>query len=640
MNIQPRRSHYLVVCLLWAFAMFSPAAFSITEQVRVSHDNDDAEERVSDGVMYRPSTDLEFGHDSYVKGTQIVGMRFLSVNIPQGATINSAYIELTVDEKHSGTTNLVISGQDSDNTARFKKDRSNITKREKTSATVDWAPEPWTRIHSTLKTPDITSIIQEIVNRSGWVANNSLVLMVSPGAGCVNANCRRTAESYKGRPNSAPLLVVDYSLGPNLGNQCRATFPDGLNNSNTDGKIKFEKKAQLLNNPDTFLATKKVDNKKNSVKTCVSNNCSASGSIVPTLNRSYIASKQKHKLELKGATKVLTQADHNDYEEVKVLNDNNKRSTLTMSANVPSYHIKKLIIEDSSVELTAGDYYIEELEMKKASELIVIGSGTARIYVKKEAKFAESSVINGGKNGDPAKLVLYSFGDKITFEKDATFAGYIYSEKKVDLKDDSKIFGAITAKGEINLKDDSAVTYKDALDNTDFGDMCRSSNTIDHYQIIHDGQGLTCEAEEVTIKACTNRYDGTCTLSSEDITLDVTATGPSSRSSTDTVNLVAGIGTANIAYTFADPTTLSLSSAGANSTVCVNGSSTTCDLVFSNAGFRFLSGALNGTSIPNQIAGIEFPNALKIQAVENTNGVCTGLFINTISFYVCSFQAV
>lgn len=157
--------------------------------------------------------------------------------------------------------------------------------------------------------------------------------------------------------------------------------------------------------------------------------------------------------------------------------------------------------------------------------------------------------------------------------------------------------------------------------------VCPSEpSKIDHYQIIHDGQGLTCEAEKITIKACTNSYDGTCTLSSEDVTLDVTAKGPRSRSSTDTANLVAGIGTANIAYTFDDLTTLSLSSAGTNSTVCVNGSSTSCDLVFANAGFRFLSGALNETTMPNQIAGVEFPKALKIQAVEDTNGVCTGLF--------------
>jgi len=161
--------------------------------------------------------------------------------------------------------------------------------------------------------------------------------------------------------------------------------------------------------------------------------------------------------------------------------------------------------------------------------------------------------------------------------------------------------------------------------------LCSALSEINHYQIIHDGQGLTCEAEQIIIQACTNSYDGSCTLSSEDVTLDVTATGPNGRSSADSVSLVTGTGTANIAYTFDDLTTLSLSSAGTNSTVCINGGSASCDLVFANAGFRFLSGVLNETTIPNQIAGIEFPKALKVQAVENTNGVCTGLFINAKS---------
>ncbi|MFT5720876.1 MAG: MSHA biogenesis protein MshQ [Motiliproteus sp.] len=147
---------------------------------------------------------------------------------------------------------------------------------------------------------------------------------------------------------------------------------------------------------------------------------------------------------------------------------------------------------------------------------------------------------------------------------------------------------------------------------------------IDHYQIIHDGQGLTCEAETVTLKACTNADAGSCTLSEEAVTLDVNATG--SALATDSITFT-GIGTASLAYNIAEPTLLSLgnaSLAAANPTVCSDGSTSSCTLVFADAGFRFLN-ASSGSSatITPQVSGISFP--LRLQAVENDDGVCKGL---------------
>jgi hypothetical protein len=46
-------------------------------------------------------------------------------------------------------------------------------------------------------------VIQEIVNRPGWTAGNSLVLIVT-GTG------ERVAESFDGEADAAPLLHVEY----------------------------------------------------------------------------------------------------------------------------------------------------------------------------------------------------------------------------------------------------------------------------------------------------------------------------------------------------------------------------------------------------------------------------------------------
>jgi hypothetical protein len=53
------------------------------------------------------------------------------------------------------------------------------------------------------QTSDISSIIQEIVDRPGWSGGNSLAIIIT-GVG------RRTAESFNGDADAAPVLHVEY----------------------------------------------------------------------------------------------------------------------------------------------------------------------------------------------------------------------------------------------------------------------------------------------------------------------------------------------------------------------------------------------------------------------------------------------
>ena len=214
MNVKNKISRCLIVYLLGVLSLFSSVAFSVTEEIRVSSKHNDAEELISDGNMYRDSSDLELGYDDYAGGLQIVGMRFQSVNIPQGATINSAYIEFETDETDSGATNLVIFGENNDSPNQFANNDNNISDRTKTSASVNWTPSVWNSINELHQTPDISTIIQEIVNRANWAASNNLVLIVEPGSGCTTISCQRTAESHDGESNSAPLLVINYTVAP------------------------------------------------------------------------------------------------------------------------------------------------------------------------------------------------------------------------------------------------------------------------------------------------------------------------------------------------------------------------------------------------------------------------------------------
>ncbi len=153
--------------------------------------------------MYLGSSDLELVYD---KGIQTVGMRFSGVEILQGTTIVKAYVEFQVDETPSNSTNLTIEGEAVDDAATFTAPSGNISSRPRTTAAVAWSPPLWPTVGEAgpdQQTPDIASVIQEIVGRPGWSSGNSLVLIIT-GTG------ERVAESYRGDPAGAPLLHVEY----------------------------------------------------------------------------------------------------------------------------------------------------------------------------------------------------------------------------------------------------------------------------------------------------------------------------------------------------------------------------------------------------------------------------------------------
>jgi hypothetical protein len=174
-----------------------------TVEVRVSQNNDDAEER-ADGKMYLTSTDLELINDT---GDQTVGLRFQKVFIPGGATVTGAYIQFYVDEVSTDGCELTIQGHAADDAAVFTDIPRNISSRPRTAASAVWEPMPWEmegEAGPDQRTPDISGVIQEIVDRDGWSSGNSMVIIIT-GSGT------RTAASYGGAGERAALLRIEYT---------------------------------------------------------------------------------------------------------------------------------------------------------------------------------------------------------------------------------------------------------------------------------------------------------------------------------------------------------------------------------------------------------------------------------------------
>jgi CRISPR/Cas system-associated endoribonuclease Cas2 len=174
----------------------------LTVQRVIASSADDAEERPTSVTL--TSGDLELVVDG--SNTQVVGLRFTNLTIPAGANITSAYVQFTTDEATSTPTQLTIAGQASDNAPTFVSTAGNVSSRPRTAATVAWAPAAWTTVNEAgpnQRTPDLASIVQEIVSRPGWASGNAMVFVIT-GTGT------RTAVAFDDSAALAPRLIVNY----------------------------------------------------------------------------------------------------------------------------------------------------------------------------------------------------------------------------------------------------------------------------------------------------------------------------------------------------------------------------------------------------------------------------------------------
>lgn len=153
--------------------------------VTLNLSSDDAEQE-NDEVDSPYDDDLDAGWEGAPDDQNILtlGLRFTDITIDQGATIDSAFIIFHTHEGKLATdvADLDIVGEATDNALTFDSTNFNdmylLTDRPATAASVNWlVDEEWV-IWTAYRTPDISSIIQEIVNRPGWSNGNALALIL------------------------------------------------------------------------------------------------------------------------------------------------------------------------------------------------------------------------------------------------------------------------------------------------------------------------------------------------------------------------------------------------------------------------------------------------------------------------------
>jgi len=147
------------------------------------------------------------------------GMRFTSITIPKGSTITAAYFTIRCDSARSGTTvNTKIHGEDADNPGQFS-DYSDYSGRARTTAVVNWDDIPAWTLDTDYNSPEIKTIIQEIIDRAGWSSGNALVIFWDDhdDRSTHGSGCSRRGYAYDGSATYAPKLHIEYTEPPSGG---------------------------------------------------------------------------------------------------------------------------------------------------------------------------------------------------------------------------------------------------------------------------------------------------------------------------------------------------------------------------------------------------------------------------------------
>lgn len=154
------------------------------------------------------SSDLGFDLSLTTKpaSNQLAGLKFSNVAVPQGVTIREAYITFTSKNDGTSQTNMVIKAHDVDNAPGFSTTANDLSSRSLTSDSVQWYYVQTWADSVEYESPDLSNVVQEIIDRSGWASGNGMAFIIS-GSGI------REAWSFDSNPDLAPALTIKYYDG-------------------------------------------------------------------------------------------------------------------------------------------------------------------------------------------------------------------------------------------------------------------------------------------------------------------------------------------------------------------------------------------------------------------------------------------
>ena len=169
---------------------------------------------LSVGSVIDDDLKINFGGDPSGQNGEdlLVGLRFAGINIPSGAVVQSASIDFTAfpdGASNTSPTIMQIYGEDIDDAPSFDNAITfDISSRVKTDNFASWFNISEWQLDSVYTTPDLSTILQEIIDRPGW-SNGQDVAFIIESEGL------RQAYSRDEDANKAPDLQISYTIPGN-----------------------------------------------------------------------------------------------------------------------------------------------------------------------------------------------------------------------------------------------------------------------------------------------------------------------------------------------------------------------------------------------------------------------------------------
>jgi hypothetical protein len=136
------------------------------------------------------------------------GFFFNNITIPQAATIDAAYTTIVCISTNSDDPNINIRANDVDNAVDFTSD-ADVTTRLNSASTSNYTEWSTTSIGiSSVNSPSIIDVIQEVIDRSGWSSGNDMVITFE---GKDDASYNFRPESYEQSTSDCAKLHIEYT---------------------------------------------------------------------------------------------------------------------------------------------------------------------------------------------------------------------------------------------------------------------------------------------------------------------------------------------------------------------------------------------------------------------------------------------
>lgn len=167
-----------------------------TQVIQVAASSDDARQNSGVVGLTGPTINVD-------NANKQLGFRFTGVNIAQGETVTAAtlsfYLPTATYDSPNGAT---IGMEASDNASTFTTGSNNITNRTRTT-TVTWSG---TDIGTGWHDVDVTTPVQAVVSRGGWVSGNAMAALLYGVSGTA-----LTIQAYDGDFSLAAKLTITHT---------------------------------------------------------------------------------------------------------------------------------------------------------------------------------------------------------------------------------------------------------------------------------------------------------------------------------------------------------------------------------------------------------------------------------------------